>query len=148
MPESKSSTRPNTFAEHYLAYVESSCADGDAYPQPAMTEDREGGLAMLALALPGMGVLRHMREQSAADTVVKMAFGVDRSTRPNQGTTMSSVLTYVVVERGGEPAFGFVEYDGLGQQRQHDLVPGEFWHTALVRDFAVVLAEWAAEESR
>jgi hypothetical protein len=135
------------FTDSYLKYVSGLCEDGDCYPQPAMTEDPEGGLTMLALDLPARDVMRHLGGHARDPKVVRLAFGVDRYAKEGQGTTMSSVFTYAVVERGGTPAYGFIEYDGEGEQRQHDLVPTDFWYARTAKHFARVMRHIAGPTS-
>jgi len=145
-----SKTQPNAahdrFAASYLGYVSTSCEDGDCYPMPGMTEAADGGIEMLALMVDPHTLLDMVREKAMDPSIVRLAFGLDRTTRPNQGTTMSDVFVYVIVERGGTPAYGFVEYDGEGGQRQHDLAPGDFWRGVCVADFHDVVRFMSASD--
>lgn len=135
------------FASMYASHVVRTCDGTDCYPIPAMIEDAQGQLTTCALAIEPDDVLRWAKEQARNADVRRLAFGLDRTARPGQGTTLENVFTYCVVERGGQPRFGFVEYDGKGDARQHDLVKGEFWYdimnSGVIRDvLRHIAAEW------
>lgn len=119
------------FKKAYVDYVETSCSSGDCYPQPAATEDVDGALTIHALALDAISIMRHVRTLRADPSTKRLAFGLDRTTQEDQGTTLSNVFTYMIVEKDEPSDYGFVEYDGEGDVRHHELVPGDYWHASL-----------------
>ena len=131
------------FTAQFLNYVKTMCSDGDCYPQPGLIHNADGHLDMLALALSGPGVIAHVQELAGKPETTRIAFGLDRFAKPGQGTTMANVFTYTVVERGGEPSYGFVEYDGAGEQRQVDLTPEDYWYEHQAASSERVLAAFS-----
>lgn len=115
------------FDEAFVEYVKQICADGDCYPQPAMTCTEEGEVAILAMALSPPDLYQTLVQHAADPNVVQLAFGFDRTTRPGQGTELSDVFTYCILEVGAEPRFGIIEYDKEGDVRQRELQAGDFW---------------------
>ncbi len=133
------------FTALFLNYVKTACSVGDCYPQPGLIERDDGALAVLAMAVPPEQLVRVLVATANDTQVRRIAFGLDRFTKPGQGTTMGSVFTYTVAERGGEPSYGFVEYDGDGGQRQHDLTPEDYWYEYQAASSKRVLAAFSAE---
>lgn len=127
------------FEDEYISYIKSFANDGDCYPQPCMYETG-GEMTMAALALPGLDCLAH-GARVAREGASVIGVGMDMSARGGQGTKLSDVFVYVVVERGGFPVFGMVEYDGSGETIATRLSPGDFWHKTLAPHFSRVMSE-------
>jgi hypothetical protein len=94
----------------YLEQAVDLAREGDVYPQPAIVVADDGGIEMFAIADHGGVVLETMRTRYRKGGVAGFAFGMDRTTKPGQGTARSSVVTWAVVY-GDEVHVGIVDYD-------------------------------------
>lgn len=106
---------PETLRDTFISLVRLSAEDGDVDPLPVVCTT--GGKTNVE-AVFGVGsqtgtdlMLSRVRRAMSAPDVTQIAFGIDRSTRPNQGTTKGNVFTYAVLTRGRVPVYGIIEYD-------------------------------------
>lgn len=69
--------------------------DGEGvYPFPAMSRLRDSSkIEIAALALEPLEVIDHVWNQITCEEATEVIFGLDRSTRPGQGTEFADVLT-------------------------------------------------------
>lgn len=67
--------------------------DEGVYPIPVVSRDRDGKVTMAAMDVEAMDVLEYVWRQITCEQVAELIFGLDRSTKPGQGTEFSDVLT-------------------------------------------------------
>jgi hypothetical protein len=87
--------------ERFEGLVAMSIEAAGIWPAPMLSEDDDGKLEVAALALPPEECFMQFCTKTLEPTVAASIFGLDRQTRPGQGTEFRDVLTCVLYERVG-----------------------------------------------
>jgi len=82
-----------SFTDQFHDLVAMSIDDKGVYPQQAMAVDGEGRLSVFSLALPAPQIYEWFGAQLLTGGHCQIIFGVDRFTRPGQGTEFADVIT-------------------------------------------------------
>lgn len=106
------------FISKFEDIVATSIDERGIYPAPMLVEYSDGGLDMMALALEPLQCYSTFALKVLDRTVKHAIFGLDRSTKENQGTEFADVLTCVAYHRNISPevvvreqfAFGVINY--------------------------------------
>lgn len=83
---------PRTLFDRFCELVANSIDQTGIYPGPACWVDRKGKMTIAALALDAGGVLNEVWRQISSEQVSELVFGLDRFTKPGQGTEFADVL--------------------------------------------------------
>lgn len=126
---------PSEFKAAFLAQVARLASDGDVYPQPFVVLHDDGQIVSCALALDGVEILNYVARYIRRQKVTALAYGFDRFTKPDQGTTRASVFTWTVVWET-QATHGVLEHEGdLVDPPREDC---EFWNRDMARLWAIV----------
>lgn len=79
--------------QQFCDWAAGSIDDEGVYPYPAMWRERDGKLALGVLDLGPGEVFDHVWRQITCELATELIFGLDRSTKPGQGTEFADVLT-------------------------------------------------------
>jgi len=114
------------FKKAFLHQVVDLAESGDVWPLPLQTFSK-GGLVLCVVATPPLQLLQQVNVAGVDPAVSLIAFGLDRTTKEGQGTTLGNVFTYCIAERGGRMEKGIVEYGEGRVFAPRELVEGDFW---------------------
>jgi hypothetical protein len=85
---------PNTeLVNAFFDYVATDIDEKGIFPSPCLWRERGGKLNLGALALDPKATTEFFIDKIALEGVEEIMFGLDRSTKPDQGTEFADVLT-------------------------------------------------------
>lgn len=125
----------------FLETVRSLAKDGDVSPAPLAYLSDDGKVSLEMLIGSAHVTLDRARHAMGLASTSFVAFGFDRSTLPNQGTTKGNVFTYALLCRGKMPIYGIVEYDegDVDEPRQGPEIG--FWYEHMAGTMLKLLPE-------
>lgn len=111
---------------------------------PAMAQAPDGGLTIAAIDMAaGPKLVYATAFKLAHEGNTEVIAGIDRYTKPGQGTTLGSVLTCLVL-RGPQARFGIIEYDGPTRTVKPWQWDNEFWNRQLALEVKATATEMLA----
>ena len=116
-------------------------ADGNVCPMPFIV--LRGDHATVGMAAE-IGLLVGVVRDAVEDpSVTAIAFGFDRYTKPDQGTSRSSVYTYAVGRVGQAPVYGFIPYDDESREADPpNEEPTSFWNERAAAEILHIVPDW------
>lgn len=136
----------NQFREDYFDTIKRAAECGDVWPLPLLLEMKDGSTQLHAVALStGVAIDHAAVELTKGPTA--FAFGVDRFTRPEQGTELGNVFTFVVFFAASGVQYWLMEYEEGEVRDPRPVHQGDFWYShmgLLWRDLQGAPAEVAS----